>query len=656
MQVSYRRIVILCVLALLASLPGAAASPVAAQAIPTTGWFGSQQAIATPLQPVSVQVSLPNYSGPASLLVFDPAGKAVGTWDFTVTNGQATVQVTPRGALGEHWAALFASGQQVASGTLYRLDASTTVRTGVEKLDLLYSRVRGFMVNARLSYYIDGHLVQGYRSPDSPLLWLRDHYYQGRGFRYFDQDVTSLLDAFRREQQPDGSFPDYVDRPAWNITAARTPVEADVEYLFVQAVFEAWRMSGDDAWLRSNLPAMQAAMNYTLSDPLRWEPTLGLVKRPFTIDTWDFEYGPTTTDPHNGQPAPRHWIDDQTIWGIFHGDNTGVAQALNSLALIEDYLGQPENAQYHRNMAAAIMARLNALSWNGSFFRHHVKLVPFDVPGVDEERQLSLSNAIALNRRVLTVEQGRAILNEYQSRRATTPNPSGLVMHEWWSINPPFPSGSFGMAGRQGENPGEYTNGGLMPLVGGELARGAFRHGYEKYGFNILERYYALIDRTNSTFLWYYPTGAAGVGTNDTIPTDGWGASAMLGALMEGAAGVEDIGIRYSEAIISPRWIAAEDEITSAYVAARYAVSDGYVAYQWNYSEERGQPTLHLEATGSGQTLHIRMLLPQEASEVTSVTVNGQPAPIVIDTIGTSRYVTVTTPADIAQVSVQFRR
>jgi hypothetical protein len=36
--------------------------------------------------------------------------------------------------------------------------------------------------------------------------------------------------------------------------------------------------------------------------------------------------------------------------------------------------------------------------------------------------------------------------------------------------------------------------------------------------------------------------------------------------------------------------------------------------------------------------------------------VNGQPAPIVIDTIGTSRYVTVTTPADISQVTVEFRK
>jgi hypothetical protein len=601
-------------------------------------------------------VQIPGYTGPGTLLVFDPQGEPVGTWDFQATNGTATLTVTPRGALGEHWGALFASGQQVSAGTLYRLDATTTVQTGVPELDLLYPRTRGFMANARLSYTIDGELVQGYRSPDSALLWLRDHYYQGRGFAYFDQDVTSLLDAFRREQAEDGSFPDFLDRPAWNIQAMRTPVEADVEYLFVQAVYEAWQMTGNDEWLAANLPAMQAAMHYTLSDPLRWNPRLGLVQRPFTIDTWDFEYGPTTINPNNGMPAPRHWIDEFTRWGIFHGDNTGTAQALYSLAAIEEYLGQPENARYHRDMAAAIMARLNALSWNGSFFRHHVKLVPYDVPGVDESRQLSLSNAIALNRGVLTVAQGRAIVNEYYTRWQQHPQRDHIPFAEWYSIDPPFPAGSFGLAGRLGERPGEYTNGGLMPLVGGELAQGAFRYGYEGYGFNILDRYYALIDRTNATFLWYYPTGGAGIGSDDTIPTDGWGASAMIGALLEGAAGIEDQGIRYSDVILSPRWPAADDEINTAYVVTRYAASDGYVAYRWSQFREQGKDYIALEATGSGDVLRIRLLLPQYTQSVQSVVLNGQPVPVVLDTIGASQYVLVDAPAGNAQVKVEYRQ
>ena len=82
----------------------------------------------------------------------------------------------------------------------------------------------------------------------------------------------------------------------------------------------------------------------------------------------------------------------------------------------------------------------------------------------------------------------------------------------------------------KGHNPGEYVNGGIMPLVGGELARGAFDHGFEAYGFDILQRYYSLIAGTNASYLWYYPIGQPGISGADTIPTDGWGSSAMLAA------------------------------------------------------------------------------------------------------------------------------
>lgn len=639
--------IVLGVALLLAGL----ATPASAQTIPQTGWFGSNQPVVAPLQPVDVAVQIAGYSGPASLIVYDSANRAVGAWEFSVAEGNATIQVSPRGTLGEHRARLFASGTEVASGPLYRLDAATTLQTGQPWIDSLYPRVQAFMEQARLGYWLDGQYIQGYRSPDSPLLWLRDHYYQGRTFRYFEGDVRSLLDAFERAQQPDGSLPDFVSRPDWFIDAFRTPVEADVEYLFVQGVYEAWQMTGDDDWLRAKLPALQAAINYTLSSPIRWEPGAGLVKRPFTIDTWDFEYGPTTTDPNTGNPAPRHWIDDQTRWGIFHGDNTGLAQALQSLARIEDYLGQPDRAQERRDLAAAIMVRLNAWSWNGNFYTHHVKFEPFDVPGVDEARQLSLSNAIALNRNVLTIEQARAIIHEYRSRLQ---DKNRVAFAEWWSIDPPFPPGSFGLAGRLGELPGEYTNGGIMPLVGGELARGAFRYGYEDYGFDILSRYANLIDQTNATFLWYYPTGGPGIGSPHTIPTDGWGASAMAGALFEGAAGIEDIGVRYSDVIISPRWVATSG-VRTAYVVTRYAASDGYVAYRWQHSQERGRSYLRLDATSSGAILRLRLMLPPETKSVNGVRLNGQPVAFALDTIGTSQYVTLEAPAPIVQVEVEIR-
>jgi hypothetical protein len=618
--------------------------------------FASASPVVAPLAPVAVNVNIQGYSGPATLLVFDGRGRPAGSFPLTLAGGFGAVEALPRGAPGEHWAALvLPDGRQAAAGTLYRLEADTAVRTGVAAFDQLYERVKGFMAAKRLSYQLDGAAVTGYRSPDSPLLWLRDHYYQNRAFRYFEGELTSLPEANQRAQAPDGSLPDFLARPEWGIPAFRTPVEADVEFLYVQLIYETWKTTGDTAWMLRMLPSAQKAINYTLTAPERWEPNLGLVKRPFTIDTWDFEYGPTTSDPNTGKPAPRHWIDGQTKWGIFHGDNTGLAEALRSLAAMEEQAGQAELAAQRRTLANDIMVRLSRLSWNGKFYTHHVKLAPFDVPGVDEATQLSLSNAIALNRGVLSVAQGRAILAEYQRRLN---DPRRVAFAEWYSIDPPFPAGAFGLDGRVGEQPGAYVNGGIMPLVGGELSRGAFRYGYEAYGFDILHRYDELLRRTGATYLWYYPTG--GIATaNEFLPTDGWGSSAMLGALIEGAAGLEDAGIAFGAATISPRWLAdPRNSVTSAYASARYAASGGYAAYSWRYelpAKPGAEARLTLEATGSGDSMRLRVLLPPQAREVRAVALNGRPIPLQLETVGTSRYVVVNTTGPIVNVQVTVR-
>ncbi|NNJ12169.1 hypothetical protein EKD04_017710 [Chloroflexales bacterium ZM16-3] len=644
-----RRILLaLAVLLLVTLIPNA---PAHAQTIAS---FTSERPVVSPLAPDLVYVNVQGYTGPAQLLIFDPAGRTAGAFDLELSGGYGAVQVLPRGALGQHWGALFVNGTQVYAGQIYTLDASTTVQTGVPAFDTLYNTVRGFMANDRLSYSLDGAQVSGYRSPDSPLLWLRDHYYQNRAFRYFEQDLRSLPEAFARAQLPDGSLPDFLARPEWGIPAFRTPVEADVEFLYVQLIYETWQTTGDTAWMLKMLPSAQKAIEYTLTSPDRWEPYLGLVKRPFTIDTWDFEYGPTTTDPRTGNPAPRHWIDDQTKWGIFHGDNTGLAEALRSLSTMEQQAGLWDSAYNRRALADDIMTRLNALSWNGTFYTHHVKLVPYDVPGVDEATQLSLSNALALNRGVLTVEQGRAIVGEYLRRLQSK---GRVSFAEWWSIDPPFPPGAFGLNGRLGERPGEYVNGGVMPLVGGELARGAFRYGYEAYGFDILDRYDGLLRRTDASYLWYYPTGGFAP-VQEFLGTDGWGSSAMFGALIEGAAGIEDSGINFGGATISPRWPASpRDPVGDAYVVARYASTGSYAAYRWHYEpalKKGGPQSISVEATGSGDGSTLRILLPADARTVTRVILNGQLVAPQVETVGLSRYVVVKANGPIVQVQVSF--
>jgi len=595
----------------------------------------SETPIVAPLRPVTVTLQTDSYSGTLQLRLYDAHRQPAGVITATLHNGSGQIAVLPRGALGTQWAVATIDGQIAGvHSALFTLDATTEITTGMPDLDRIYPMVRTFMQQDVVSYELDGTTIRGYRSPDNPLIWLRDHVYQGRGFRYFETDMTSTLDAFRTAQYPDGSFPDVLDYPAENVTAHRLEPESDLEYLFVQGVYEAWQATGDDAWLLENLDAMQRGIAYLTSDPLRWDSRYQLVRRPYTIDTWDFQYGPTATSP-DGKPSPRHWIDEQSVWGFFHGDNTGLAYALRLLERIERERGQYAQATQLQQRRQRLVERLNDLSWNGSFYTHFVLLdgsLP-QIPGVDTAAQLSLSNALALNREVLDFDACRDVLETYHARRDFD-----RAFAEWYSIDPPFPPGTFGMGGKKGENSGEYVNGGIMPLVGGELARGAFHCGAEEYGFDILRRYAELINLTGASYLWYYPDGRPGISGEHTLSTDGWGAAAMLGALIEGAAGVVDHASRYREIELSPRWGALPD-MRQARVVTRYAASDGYVAYTWHYDAPAQR--IDLIVTGTWEHAYVQLLLPPDGRDTISRTllVNGEPYSVEKRKIGTGQYI-----------------
>ncbi|GAB4108573.1 MAG: hypothetical protein OHK0022_60160 [Roseiflexaceae bacterium] len=598
-----------------------------------------------PLALVTLGVSASGYSGPAELRVFDGAGREQARLPLELIGGVGSATLTAAGALGPHAAALLIDGRLAgATGTAYTLDAQTSLSTGLPRYDDLLVRVRDMLAQDVLVYTFGDTLVRGYRSPDSDMLWLRDHVHQAQGFRYFERDMTSMLDFFRGNQAASGAFDDYVGNPRYGAPRARTEVEADLEYLFVQGVYQAWQATGDDGWLRASLPAMERGLAYSTSHPQRWEPSLGLLKRPFTIDTWDFEYGGPTISP-DGKLAPRHWIDSQTKWSIMHGDNTGLAYAMQLMARIDERMGDGAGAARWREQAAALMQRLNNTSWNGTFYTHQVPLVPFELPGVDMARQLSLSNAYALNREVLTPVQANAILGEYQRRYQNR----GEAFAEWYSIDPPFPADSFGTEQGWGKSPGEYVNGGIMPLVGGELSRGAFRWGDPRYGFDILDRYYFLIRSQGGSYLWYYPAGNPGKSSPSTISTDGWGSSAMLAALIEGAAGVTDQAALFRTVEIAPRW-AADPEVAAAELTLRYPASLGYVAYRW----ERLPDGLRLRVSGP-QSGPLRLLLPEAAPDEVAVTVGGAPVAFRLTREGSSRYVELALPASPAPVEVRWQ-
>jgi hypothetical protein len=94
----------------------------------------------------------------------------------------------------------------------------------------------------------------------------------------------------------------------------------------------------------------------------------------------------------------------------------------------------------------------------------------------------------------------------------------------------------------------------------------------------------------------------------------------MLGALMEGAAGVLDAGTAYQSVKLTPRWQASG--VHTAYVVARYPASQGYVAYDWLWHDQQ----ITLTTTGSGNNLAMTIPLPETVTNAT-VLCDGQPVP-----------------------------
>lgn len=512
------------------------------------------------------------------------------------------------------------------------MHAETYIRTGRRAFDELYPQVRTFLEQDALDLRVDGQRIRGYRSPDSHAVWIRDHGDMMRGFRHFESDLTSAVQHFADTQAASGRIFDYVttfpekppcERENWT-KYVRVPVEADVEYRFVKAAYLAWQASGEDVWMVRLLPNLERALRYITTHPWYWDARQALVKRAYTIDTWDFAY-----------TAGRHeWlqfqITDDTYWGFMHGDNSGYYEAFRLMALLHRRVGDRRIADDWDRRASDLRIATNQVCWNGRFYTHFVKLTPVTISGVDEDAQLSLSNPMAINRGVADHAQAVSIIREYQRRGS-----EGRAFAEWFSIDPPFPDGIFG---DERLVAGAYVNGGILPLVGGELARAAFEHGFEAYGVDILERYFAMIDATRETYLWYFPDGTPSSVEASTSPearpTDGWGSSAMAWALIEGLAGVVDRGRCFDRVCLSPRWAAAGVE--TAEVSVGYAASDTRVGYEYHCSDDR--VTLAIDARAAIVDLHL--LLPR-GRHATAVQVNGLSAAFDTAMVEASSYVDV---------------
>ncbi len=258
--------------------------------------------------------------------------------------------------------------------------------------------------------------------------------------------------------------------------------------------------------------------------------------------------------------------------------------------------------------------------------------------GVDEARQLAACNAFVMNAGIASQEQCASILREYSRRRELLLETSFC---EWWSVQPPFPAETFGVA------PGTGANGACWPQVGGELARAALEHGSERYGVETLRRYYELAAKPRRSWGWYAPDGTAGR-DEESVPHDTAGAAAMLRALVEGVCGIRDEGKLFERITLAPRWPATGQN--AAHVEVSYAGNPAYVSYRW--ALDGGRMTLDYESKAKHVSLDI--LLPR-GNTPERVALNGRTHEYSLVTIEKSKYVRLETERKRGAVAITLK-
>jgi len=411
------------------------------------------------------------------------------------------------GALGTHTANVQDANGTVLASLSFLVDCQTEIREDIGIYQGLLTDILWTMTDWNQEAPVN---VIRYKDRVYQFFanWVFDHTLILKGMKYYWPDIKDAVDFFAETQREDGmiwencypctpeanyfdwkfGYDDFVRKIAGGFRQLRrAPVESHVEQYFIEALYYTWKATGDDEWMKAKLDGAIKALRFVTKDPYRWSQKYQLMHRGFTIDTWDY----TSDDQQKiGSDCVFVVYLGKSEFGVFYGDNTNLVAAGRRLAEMLTHAGRSAEANEFVVLADIIQHRLDKLAWNGEFYTHWIAENPDYKPdvGVDMAKQVSLSNAYSLNRDI-SHEKCVAILKTYQRIRREMPAGSP---GEFYGIYPPF------LKDFTSNEPGlvwEYVNGGVLSCVAGELARGAFEHGFEEYGADILRRQKAIADR-----------------------------------------------------------------------------------------------------------------------------------------------------------------
>jgi hypothetical protein len=441
-----------------------------------------------PLQTLAVE----NVNG--SIKVFDGNGKQY----FSSETKPITTFIVG-GSLGKQVVRIYNNQNKIIDSLSFYVDAKTNIDDGG-----YYKNMFDLFYNGMFADVKEGTFPVEWNCKTYHVIvpWVLDNFQTMEGLKYFLPNGKELIDIMRQAQRNDGmiySFIQYQDNADYFLTRdkfsgyskkigdkvfVRQPVENHPEYLYVNTIYSVWKSDGNNKWMKENLASAERALDYAPNDAARWSKRFGLLKRAYTIDSWDFAVEDEYT-PDIGLTNTMIIDPNKTKFGVFFGDNTGYIEACYQLAEMLAATGDSINTKKYKQRGEEMSERLNKLAWNGNFFTHFIdedSTVHRNL-GVDEKSQIAQSNAYSLNRDI-THEQSKAIIETYINLKNHLPVGSP---GEWYAIYPPFQKG-FTMH----DAIWQYMNGGVGGHNAGELARGAYENGFEDYGTDILNRVYEL--------------------------------------------------------------------------------------------------------------------------------------------------------------------
>ncbi len=438
--------------------------------------------------------------GPWTLMVSDAAGRLYFEKNIT---GPKKVRFTARGAAGLHSVMIADREGRLRDREVFTLQPKTEISCDKGPYAKLALRLENLIreITEPRSHTVSGKFY------NLLVCWGRDHVHVLKAHKYHIYDVKSGIEFFLERQRPNGMFWDdihhnsnapyptsfgealgkgyfaYEENNKWILR--RIPVEADVEFLYTEGVWYAWKASGDDAWMKTQLPKLDKALKYNNSHPVRWSKKHGLVKRSYCMDSWDF------ANPHfcNGDHRCINPGDPQFL---FHSDNSGLYSIYWRLAEMHEAAGNAKRAAELRKEGEAFRKRANKKLFHDPVYAH--MLPEYPIPNLkklvgDDTQRMSLSTGYTINRGLPTHEMAVKVIKEYQRRGRARKKES---FAEWWSMDPMYEP-------RQWPDrhctKGDYMNGAICPIVAGEIAKAAFDHGLENYGADILQRVWKLSER-----------------------------------------------------------------------------------------------------------------------------------------------------------------